>query len=331
MLSITIVALVLPSACRPREPLPYAGFVDAPVAAIAAQLSGRVVTITVREGDRVVRGQLLAQLESSPYEAAVAQAEANLDRARHALEEAVANESTAAPGVTGARADIARMRASRDDAAIVLRRAQELAGTNAIPQSDLDTARARFREAQASLDATIAARSQSQGRLVGAAAGVENARAAVQSSEAALRLARAQLEQTRVVSPFDGLVVSRNLEEGEWAAPGTPVITMEDTNRPWVRLDIPETQFGGLRIGQAADVHLSGIPARPFRGHIAQIGAEGDFAVNRDVKRGRPDIRTFLVRVAFDEVPEQLRPGMTAEVRLLSRTTTTQPGTRASR
>ena len=112
-------------------------------------------------------------------------------------------------------------------------------------------------------------------------------------------------------------MVSRNLEEGEWAGPGTPVVTIEDVSRQWVRLDVEETQFAHLTLGAPAEIRVVALPGQPFKGHVTQIGAEGDFALNRDVKRGRADIRTFLVRVAFDEAPAALRPGMTAEVRLL--------------
>jgi multidrug resistance efflux pump len=71
-----------------------------------------------------------------------------------------------------------------------------------------------------------------------------------------------------------------------------------------------------VRIGQQARVAVVALPGRAFRGHVLEVGAEGDFALNRDVKRGRPDVRTFRVRVAFDELAEELRPGMTAEVSL---------------
>jgi HlyD family secretion protein len=108
--------------------------------------------------------------------------------------------------------------------------------------------------------------------------------------------------------------VQRNVQPGEWAAPGTPVVTIEDLSRLWVRLDIDETKLQGLHIGQPADVRVVAEPGKVYAGHVIQIGAEGDFAVNRDVKRGRPDIRTFLVRVAVDERAPSLRPGMTAEV-----------------
>ena len=56
-------------------------------------------------------------------------------------------------------------------------------------------------------------------------------------------------------------------------------------------------------------------PGRRYAAHVIEIGAEGEFALNRDVKRGRPDVRTFRVRVGLDRVAPELRPGMTAEVR----------------
>lgn len=311
-------------ACARGEPAAFSGFVDEPVSSVAAQIAGRVDVIAPREGDRVQKDQVLARLESAPYEAEVAEAEANVQRAKHALAEAEANLTAAVPTVTGAAAEIARARATRDEADADFDRVQHLYDSGAVSASELDAARAKALEARAAYDAAVASRSTTRGRVGAAAAGVEDARAGLAASDAALRLARARLEQTRITSPFDGVVVSRNLEEGEWAAPGTPIVTIEDTSHPWVRLDVPETTFGTLHLGQGADVRVVALPGRTFRGHVTQIGAQGEFALDRDVKRGRPDIRTFLVRVAFDAPPAELRPGMTAEVRLA-------PGTRAPR
>jgi RND family efflux transporter MFP subunit len=211
---------------------------------------------------------------------------------------------------------VVRAQAALEQAQLSFRRTEALARTNAATPADLDAARATLRQTEAILNSLTATRMQTQGRLAAASAAVNDARAAVRASEAALQYAQAQLAQTEVLSPFDGLVVSRNLEEGEWAAPGTPIVTLEDNSRPWIRLDVPETLFANVQLGQGAHVHVIALGPRTFRGHVALIGAEGDFAIDRDVKRGRPDIRTFLVRVALDEVPPLLRPGMTAEVHL---------------
>ncbi len=304
--------------CRPREPLPFAGFLDAPVAAVAAQVAGRVDSIPVREGDAVRKGQLLAQLDAREREALVTQAQANLEQAKESLKEAEANLKAVLPTVRGAGADVARAQATLDEAELNFSRTQRLVEGNAASPQQLDSARARLLEARAAWQSLTAAKAAARGKVGASMAAVANARAAVDVTEAAVQLAQVQLAQARVLCPFDGIIVSRNLEEGEWAAPGTPVVTVENLEHLWVRLDVEETKLGGLRLGQEAQVKVIAVPGRMFRGHVIEVGAEGEFAVNRDVKRGRPDIRTFRVRVAMDERSGELRPGMTAEVSIPS-------------
>ncbi len=302
------------AACTSKEPQAFAGFVDAPVAAVAAQVAGRVAAIPVREGDAVTKGQVLASLDARDREAQVALARANLQQAQRALAEAEANLRAVVPTVGGAGADIARAQATLDEAQLNYDRTEQLVKGAAASTQQLDAARARLLEARAALDSLTASKAAVQGRVGAAAAAVSNARAAVGVSEAAVQVAEVQLAQATVVCPFDGVVVNRNREEGEWAAPGTPVVSVENHERLWVRLDVEETKLGALRLGQRALVSVVAAPGRTFRGHVIEIGAEGEFAVNRDVKRGRPDIRTFRVRVAMDERSSELRPGMTAQV-----------------
>ncbi len=304
--------------CGPSAQLPYAGFLDGPVAQVASQVAGRVDSIPVTEGDQVKKGQLLAQLDARQAAATVGQAQAALDQAKEGLKEAEANLRAALPTVKGAGADIAQQQASLDEAEINYNRTKRLVEGKAATDADLVTARARMLEARARLASLTAAESATSRRVLASQAAVANARAVVGTQEAALQVSKVQLDEAQVLSPFDGLVVHRNLLPGEWAAPGTPVITVENLAELWVRLDIEETKLRGLHLGQATEVHVIAFPRRTFRGHVIEIGAEGDFAVNRDVKRGRPDIRTFLVRVAIDEPATQLRPGMTAEVSIPS-------------
>ncbi len=304
--------------CAPSSPLPYAGFLDAPVAQVAAQVAGRVDNVPVREGDEVKQNQLLAQLDARERAAAVGQAQANLDQSEEALKEAEANLRAALPTVKGAGADIAQQQATLDEAVINFNRTKRLVEGKAATDADLTTARARMLEAKARLESLNASRAATQGRVNASEAAVASARAAVGTAQAALEVAKVQLAEAQVLCPFRGLVVQRNLLPGEWAAPGTPVVTVEDLSQLWVRLDIEETMLQGLHLGQEALVHVISVPGKVYRGHVIEIGAEGDFAVNRDVKRGRPDIRTFLVRVGLDQPATELRPGMTAEVSIPS-------------
>jgi HlyD family secretion protein len=314
-----VVAAILPvlAGCSRGDPNAFVGFVDAPVSAVAAETAGQVESILAREGDTVKKGQLLATLESRERQAAVDVASANLDRARDSLTVAQANETATLPTVTGAAADIERAQAAVDDAETVYARTDKLVQGSAAPQSDLDTARSKLLQARASLASLVASKDAASGRVRASVAGVSDAKSAVRSAEAALELAKAQLAQTQVLAPFDGMIVDRSVEEGEWVAPGTPVLSVEDLSRMWVRLDVEETRFGSLAVGTPAEIRLVAVPGTVFHGKVAEVGAQADFAVNRDVKRGRPDIRTFRVRVAIDDASATLRPGMTAEVRLV--------------
>ena len=316
---IRLEAVVLTSVlgCTRSTP-PYAGFLDAPVAAVVSQVAGRVEAIAVREGDVVKKDQLLAQLDARERQATVGQAQANLDQAREALKEAEANLRATMPTVKGAGADIAQAQATLDEAEFNYDRTKRLVESGAEADATLVAARARMLEAKAHLASLTATQSATVGRVGASGAAVSDARAAVGTAEAALEVAKVQLAEAQVLSPFDGIVVQRNLEPGEWAVPGTPVVTVEDRSQLWVRLDIDETRLGLLRLAQPADVRVIADPNRTYPGHVLQIGAEGDFAVNRDVKRGRPDIRTFLVRIGIDNPSPALRPGMTAEVSIPS-------------
>ena len=328
---ISLLPLSLVCACR-SKPLPYAGFLDAPVAAVASQVSGRVDSIPVREGDLVKKDQLLAQLDARERQAAVAQAQANLDQTRQALIEAEANFRATVPTVKGAGADIAQAQATLDEAQVNFDRTERLVSTGSEADADLVSAKARMLEAKAHLASLSATRTATAGRVTAAEAAVADARAAVGTAEAALEVAKVQVAEAQVLSPFDGMVVQRNLQPGEWAAPGTPVVTVEDRSQLWARLDIEETSLGHLHLGEPANVRVLAEPDKTYPGHVIEIGAEGDFAVNRDVKRGRPDIRTFLVRVAINEPSTALRPGMTAEVSIPSLAASpSQPESRASR
>jgi len=311
------VALLL--ACRGGGPVPHTGFLDAPQAQVAAQVAGRVEAVLVREGDLVKKGQVLARLDAREREAVLSQAQAGLSQAHQALAEAEANLRATRPGVAGAGAEAARARATLDEAQANFTRIEALAHGDAASSQQLDAARARLGEARAALDALTAGQATALGRVGAQEAAATSARARVAVAETAVRLAEVQLAQAQVLAPFDGLVVTRDLEEGEWAAPGTPVVTVEDRGRTWVRLDVGEEELSGLRPGAAAEVTLTALPGRIFHGRIIEVGAEGDFALNRDVKRGRPDLRTFRVRVALSDGGDpgpDLRPGMTAEVRL---------------
>jgi membrane fusion protein YbhG len=143
---------------------------------------------------------------------------------------------------------------------------------------------------------------------------VEQDRAALESARANVNFYADQMKDTQIVAPVDGVIVNKALEVGEWVTPGTPILTVDDLSTIWARVDVGETDLGAIYIGKPASVRLPTNPPLVFTGRVMAIGQEGQFATERDVRRGRQDIRTFYVKVQVLQGGDDLKPGMTAEV-----------------
>ncbi|HKD66271.1 MAG TPA: efflux RND transporter periplasmic adaptor subunit [Candidatus Binataceae bacterium] len=139
-------------------------------------------------------------------------------------------------------------------------------------------------------------------------------RAAVLAAQASVQFYKDQLADTQIKSPISGVVVSKNLEVGEWANPGTAILTLDDLSTIWARVDLEETDLGFIHVGSPAQVRLATQPPTMLSGQVMAVGQEGQFATETDVRRGRQDIRTFYVKVRLLQPGGVAKPGMTAEV-----------------
>jgi len=197
-----------------------------------------------------------------------------------------------------AEADTLQAEATMMNAKLTLGRDERLYAQRVIATKDRDDARAVYDEAVA----------------------------AVASNKANVQYFKDQLHDTAIVAPVDGVVVNKALEVGEWVTPGTPILTIDDLSTIWARVDVQETDLGSIYVGKAAQVELPTNPPVTFSGRVMAIGQEGNFATERDVRRGRQDIRTFYVKVQVLQAEGELKPGMTAEVSFARH----QDGTRLS-
>jgi RND family efflux transporter MFP subunit len=185
-----------------------------------------------------------------------------------------------------ATADLASAKAVLADAERTLRRDQQLFAQNVIAAQTHD-------------DALTA---------------VDKDRAAVQSAQATVQYYKDQLTDTQIRAPISGVVVSKNLEVGEWVNPGTAILTVDDLSTVWARVDLEETQLDFIHVGTPAQVTLPAEPSMVLSGQVMAVGQEGQFATETDVRRGRQDIRTFYVKVRLLQPGGVAKPGMTAEV-----------------
>jgi HlyD family secretion protein len=157
--------------------------------------------------------------------------------------------------------------------------------------------------------------------LENARAGYDSAKQGVQQGQAAVVQSDTDLSYTTITSPIDGKVVELNAREGEVVIPGTMnvagsmIAVIADMSEILVEAEVGETEVVGIHQGLGAKVHIDAIPEKDYQGHVAEIGASA--AVHTGSGNG---IRYFKVKVAIDNADERLRPGMSAQVSIVTQT-----------
>mgnify|MGYP001765872734 FL=1 len=180
-------------------------------------------------------------------------------------------------------------------------------------------ARARVRVAQERLDRAVdylnSLESGEQSLMVQAAdAGVQQAEAALAQAQAALALIDIQLEKTIIKSPTDGIVLTRNLDEGEMLAPGSVALIIGQLQEVSLTVYIPETEYGKIKLGDSVSISVDSFPGESFSGTVTYISDQAEFTPrNVQTVDGRKTT-VFAVKITVPNTNLELKPGMPADV-----------------
>lgn len=183
------------------------------------------------------------------------------------------------------------------------------------------TLQAQAHQAEGNYQVAEAAVSLSQAKLDAVRAGatteeVAVAQAQVGQAESALALLKARLAQLILTAPQDGLITTRVADPGELATPGATLLQLADLNHVTLRVFIPETQIGRVKLGQQAWVTIDSVD-RPFAGVVTFIANEAEFTPkNVQTQEERVNL-VFAVEVSLDNPEHILKPGMPADVEIL--------------
>ena len=237
---------------------------------VSSELSGRLKTVLVEEGDRVQRGQVLAEIENADYHARVAAAEAELAQREAELRSTVNGARTQDRREAEASAHAAK--AVLDNAKGEAERRRGLADRNVISRDEAEryergyqVARAQYEQA-AQHFALIDAEAREEDRA--------HAEAAVATARAQLAEARAYLEKSYIRSPINGVILRKLRHNGESVSTqfDSPVITMADDSVLRVRLDVDESDVSKLRVGERAYVTAEAYGTHKFWGRVIRVG-----------------------------------------------------------
>jgi HlyD family secretion protein len=272
--------------------------------------AGRVVERAVSEGDTVKAGQAIARLDDAEQQSSLALQRANLAAAEAALAELEAGSRP--QEIAAAAATLHRAEAERDRLRLEWTRQQDLHAKDVTSNRDFEAAEAQVKVAEAGV-----AEAAERLKLVQEGPRVETirqARARVEQARAAVALAATQLDNTRLVSPLSGTVLSHNIEVGEYVAPGTPVVTVADTRHIWVRAYLNQPDLGRVRHGQKVVVRTDSFPGRDFTGTVGFIASEAEFTP-KTVQTPKERVKlVFRLKVDIDNPKDELKPGMPADV-----------------
>ena len=283
---------------------------------IGANAYGKITHLYVKEGDRVKKGQLLAQLENVQSSADVNANEASLQAAET---DAIAADA----GLKTSQADLQRAQADYDRNKLDWERAQSLFKDGLISKSDFDSRR----NAWATADSGLV---QSQARVAQAKAQNDSAAKHVSQARANLTRVTDVLQKTTYSAPYDGVVTNLPVREGESVvigiqnALGSTLMTIADMSVITAEVKVDETDIVNVHLGQPAEVTIDAIPKKIFHGAVSEIG---DNAIVRSSgvstsqqATASEEAKDFKVVVTLNDPPKDLRPGLSTTAKITTAT-----------
>jgi membrane fusion protein YbhG len=308
-----LAALLALTACSGRRtagPLTLSGNIEVTEAQLGFKIPGRVVERTVSEGDRVQAGQLIARLDDAEQKEQLALRRAELAGAQAALAELEAGSRP--QEIAAAAATLRSAEAERDRARLDFARQQELRRKDAIADRELEASQAQLKVAEArTVEAAERLKLVQEGPRV---EDIAQGRARVAQARASVAFAETQVENTRLLSPLSGVVLSHNIEPGEYVSPGTPVVTVADLAHVWVRAYIDDTDLGRITHGEKVAVKTDTFPGKTYDGTIGFIASEAEFTP-KTVQTTKERVKlVFRIKVDIANPRDELKPGMPADV-----------------
>ena len=242
---------------------------------ISPKIAGRIHEILVDQGSNVVSGQPLFTLDDAEL--------------KQQVEIAQATTAMWQASLARLQADLDQAKAVLDSAQKEFKRTQQLLQSNSISQDEAEKSTERLHIAEAGLARTNAAMLEGQRQIT--------------TSDKTLAFNEARLADTRVLAPFDGLIIKRYRDPGDIGVPGSPIMMLASTAEIWVSAWVDETEMSRVHPDQRSRILFRSEPQECFQGTVSRLGREAD-----------RETREFVVDVRVESLPKNWAVGQRAEV-----------------
>jgi HlyD family secretion protein len=335
---------------RRADLLAGSGTIEARNIRVGSKVGGRILEVRVREGDRVEPGQVLVTFDEKELRAAQDQSRANLEKmergfrpeeiaqARAAAAQARADYELKRNGsrkedIEAARAEMERARADAVRAQRNFQRVNDLANVEIFSKQQRD-------DAEAAAKMAAAAQRGAEEKLLQLERGfraeeIASAEAHYRQTQAALQLmergnrredieaaraqfldAEARYRERQVLAPSAAIVEVLDVRPGDLIAPNTPIGTLLERDQIYVRIYIPETRIGEVRVGQKAEIRVDSFPDETFSAEVEQINQKAEFLPRNVQTRDERVHQVFGVKLRIPDPSGRIRAGMAADVKL---------------
>ena len=343
---------------------------------LSFKTAGRVIELTVREGEWVKKGQVIAKLDASQLEQQRARDAASVNGAQSQFEQLQTSieyqKATIESDVALRRAELAQVQARLDDL-LAGSRSQEIAQAQAavtdahawndIAKAEWERAQTLYSredistsqrdQAKTKVDSTNALLRQSEQRLALVQEGprkeeITAARAAIARAQAAIATAEAnrievkrkeqeltgrraeidrnkalvgmtdaQLADTTLIAPIDGVVLLKAAESGEVVAAGTTIISIGDLDHPWLRAYVNETDLGRVHLGGTVSLSTDSFPGKKYPGRISFISSEAEFTPKQIQTKEERVKLVYRVKIEVDNTAHELKNNMPVDAEIV--------------
>ncbi len=297
--------------------------------------SDLIQEVALRQAELRASLASLAELEAGFRPEEIAQGHAAMQKAQWRLDELLAGSrpqeiAAAAAGAENAAVNVAHLKIEFD-------RQSKLLKGNTISQREFDRAESEYQRAVASLrEAQEKSKLVKEGprkeQIAQARAAlnearnhyemlkngprketIEQSRARVEQARASHAMANIRLSYATISAPFSGIILSENVESGEYVSPGTPVVTMGDLKNVWLRAYINETDLGRVKPGQMIRVTTDTYPGKIYEGRISFISSDAEFTP-KNVQTEKERVKlVYRVKIDIPNPGMELKPGMPAD------------------
>ncbi len=284
---------------------------------VGAQVAGRVTEFGVDPdtgkhldyGSRVTKGMLLAQIDPSVYEIEVAIAEAQSKRSASLVAQAKAQLKEAESSVHRSEAELLQQQSKLERTEREWQRSQGLAKTNSISAAEFDTVRSDFESMRAAVSVSKAAIEQARCRLESQRAAIAGAEADAENTQAVLKRAKTTLSYCTIVSPIDGIIIDRRVNQGQTvvASLSTPSLFLlaSDLRQLEIWVSVNEADIGQIKPRMPVRFTVDSLPNQTFKGEVKQIRLNASMSQN---------VVTYTVVVSVVNESDLLLPYLTANV-----------------